>query len=81
MKRYDFEILQGETTRAVERNVPIADAKGLWLRIGAIARLQSPGGMIKVTDEMGGIVALVGVTTATLLCAASFLADHMSGLP
>ena len=79
MKRYNFEILQGETTSAIERNVPIADAKGLWRRIGAIASLQSPGGMIKVTDEMGGIVALIGVTTAaTYLCAASFLSDYMS---
>ena len=78
MKRYNFEILQGETTSAIERNVPIADAKGLWRRIGAIASLQNPGGMIKVTDEMGGIVALIGVTTATYLCAASFLSDYMS---
>jgi hypothetical protein len=39
MKRYNFEILQGKTTSAIERNVPIADAKGLWLRIGAIASL------------------------------------------
>jgi hypothetical protein len=26
----------------------------------------------------GGIVALIGVTTATYLCAASFLSDYMS---
>lgn len=77
MRRYNFEILQGETTSAVECNVPIADAKGLWRRIGAIASLQNSG-MIKVTDEMGGIVALIGVTTATYLCAASFLSDYMS---
>ncbi|MFZ2106411.1 MAG: hypothetical protein WAV18_13725 [Roseiarcus sp.] len=69
--------MQGETTSAVECNVPIADAKGLWRRIGAIASLQNSG-MIKVTDEMGGIVALIGVTTATYLCAASFLSDYMS---
>lgn len=78
MKRYDFAILQGEAIRVVERNVPIADAKGLWRRIGAIASRQKPGGMIKVTDEMGGIVALIGVTTAAYLCAASFLADYLS---
>ncbi len=77
MKRYNFEVLQGETTSAVERNVPIVDAKGLWRRIGAIASLQNSG-TIKVTDEMGGIVALIGVTTATYLCAASFLTDYMS---
>ena len=77
MKRYNFEILQGDTTSAVERNVPIADSKGLWRRIVAIASLQNSG-MIKVTDEMGGIVALIGVTTATYLCAASFLSDYMS---
>jgi hypothetical protein len=35
-------------------------------------------GMIEGTDEMGGIVALIGVTTATYLYAASFLSDHMS---
>lgn len=32
--------------------------------------------MIEGTDEMGGIVALIGVTTATYLYAASFLSDH-----
>jgi hypothetical protein len=74
MKRYNFKILQGETTSAIERNVPIADAKGLSRRIGAIASLQNPGGMIKVPDEMG----LIGVTTATHLCAASFLSHYMS---
>jgi hypothetical protein len=77
MKRYNFKILQGETTSAIERNVPIADAKGLSRRIGAIASLQDPGGMINVTNEMG-IVALIGVTTATYLCAASFLSHYMS---
>jgi hypothetical protein len=38
---------------------------------------ENPGGMINVTDEMG-IVALIGVTTATYLCAASFLSHYMS---
>jgi hypothetical protein len=40
--------------------------------------LQNPGGMVKVTDETGDFVALIGVTTATYLCTASFLADYMS---
>ena len=57
---------------------PIADAKDLRPRIGAIASLQNPGGMIKVTDEVGDIVALIGVTTATWLGAASFLFGYMS---
>jgi hypothetical protein len=70
--------LQGETTSAIERNVAIADAKGLWRRIGAIASLQDPGGMIKVTDGTGDIVALIGVTTPTYLCVASFLAVYMN---
>ena len=53
MKRYNFKILQGETTSAIERNVSIADGKGLWRRIGAIASLQNPGGMIKVPRRNG----------------------------
>ena len=77
MKRYYFKILQGEMTSAIERDVPIADAKGLSRRIGAIASLQNPGGT-KVTDGMGGIVGMIGVTTATYLSAASFLSDYMS---
>jgi hypothetical protein len=80
MKRYDFEILQGEVTTAVERNVPIADVESLWRRIGAMApRIPKSDGLIRVTDEWGGIVALIGVSTATYL-AASFLADYMNGL-
>lgn len=70
MSRYDFEILHGETTSAVERNVVIADEKTLWARIGAIAqRIPQSGGFIKVTDEVGAVVALVGAATATALCA------------
>ena len=83
MKRYNFEIWQGGAKSAVERDVAIADANGLWLRIGAIAKRISPpsDGFIKVTDEMDGIVVLVGVATATYLCAARLLADYMNGLP
>jgi hypothetical protein len=81
MKRYNFEILQGGTTSAVERNVPIADEDTLWLRIGAIAkRIPKSNCFIKVTDEVGDIVALVGVATATYLCAARLLADYVNGL-
>jgi hypothetical protein len=58
----------------------MSDEKGLWLRIGAIAKRQSGRGTIKVTDEMGGIVVLVGVATATYLCDAGSLADYVSGL-
>jgi hypothetical protein len=82
MKHYDFEILQGGSTSTVERNVAIADEDTLWLRIGAIAkRIPKSDCFIKVTDEVGDIVALVGVATATYLCAARLLADCVNGLP
>src|SRR5271170_7014525 len=69
MMRYDFEIVQGGATRTVERNVAIADEKTLWTRIGALAdRIPQSGGFVKVTDEVGAIVALVGAATATVLC-------------
>jgi len=57
---------------------PLPTPKVCGARIGAIASLQNPGGMIKVTDGMGGIVGMIGVTTATYLSAASFLSDYMS---
>jgi len=82
MKHYDFEIVQEGVVRAVERNVAIGDMSGVWLRIGAIAKsIPKSGGLIKVTDEVGDIVALVGVVTATYLCAASLLADWGNTLP
>ena len=38
-------------------------------------RITTSDGFIKVTDEVGGIIVLVGVTTATYLCATRILAD------
>ena len=82
MKRYDFEIWQGGATSTVERNVAIADATSLWARIGGIAkRISTSDGFIKVTDEVGGIVVLVGATSAIYLCAARFPTDAFHGLP
>jgi hypothetical protein len=76
MGLYDFEIVQEGVTGAVARRFAIADPMGLWLRIGIIAEsLPKSNSFIKVTDDMGDIVAFVGVATATYLCTAKLLAN------
>jgi hypothetical protein len=76
--RYNFEIWQSGAKSAVERNVAIADACSLWTRIGVMSkRITTSDGFIRVTDEVGGIVVLVGVTKATYLCATRILSPML----
>jgi hypothetical protein len=65
MQRYDFIVLRDEATIAAERSVALPDLKAAWPRITALAQtFDQPGGRIRVTNEAGDVVILVGVTAA-----------------
>jgi hypothetical protein len=69
MERYDFEIVQGGVRGKVAYRVAIADASLMWSRIRAIAKsVGTPGSFIRVVDQEGNIVVLIGVSTAIRLC-------------
>ena len=70
MARYSFEVTWVEAGGARTRRVAIADSDIMWTQIHQIARnVREAGSVIRVVDEDGHIVVLVGVATAIQLCA------------
>ena len=65
MENYDFEILKGDEKIAVLRSIEIPNSRAMWPKITELAnKFCEPGYRIRVTDQAGGIVMLVGVDTA-----------------
>jgi hypothetical protein len=64
--RHEFEVLDGDVTIAVEQSV-IDRPTALWPRIVELAKGHPPGRRIRVTDQSGAMVILVGVVTALRL--------------
>jgi hypothetical protein len=65
MERYDFEVRQGDDTIASERCVELRGPKAVWRRIGELAsKSYAPGCRIRVTNQGGEIVMLIGIATA-----------------
>jgi hypothetical protein len=64
MEPYVFEVLNDDDdTIAMIRSI-IQGSKALWPRIMELAKTYDPGCRIRVTDQSGEMVMLVGVTTA-----------------
>jgi len=65
MQRYDFEVLKNDSAIAAERSVTLRNLRAAWPLIARLARtVQLPGCQIRVTDQSGAIVILVGVESA-----------------
>jgi hypothetical protein len=62
-ERLDFEVLSGDDTIATMQSI-IYGPKALWPRIVELAKAHAQGCRIRVTDQSGAMVALVGVATA-----------------
>jgi hypothetical protein len=67
MQRYDFEVLQGDALLAAERSVMLRDSKAAWPRIAKLAHKNNTRGLrIRVSDESGQTVIMMGVETARM---------------
>jgi hypothetical protein len=64
--QHDFEVLDGDETISFVRSL-IDRPHALWPRIVEIAKTHPPGRRIRVTDQSGATVILVGVATALRL--------------
>ena len=65
MEYYDFEVLQGDEIIAAEPSVALANSKAAWPRIVRIARmLDLPGCRIRVREQSGETIILIGVAAA-----------------
>jgi hypothetical protein len=68
MHRYDFEVREGDETIAAVRSVELLNQKALWSRIAELAKVvYAPGRTIRVTNQLGEMVILMGVATALRL--------------
>jgi hypothetical protein len=65
MQRYDFEVVEGDATVATVRSVELPDPTALWARIVELAKdVHAPGRTIRVTNQLGEMVILIGVASA-----------------
>ena len=61
---YDFEVLKDGGVVAAERTIALPDTSAAWPKIAELAKaFDEPGHKIRVKDETGGIVILIGVVT------------------
>jgi hypothetical protein len=64
MSVYDFEVLKDGAVIAAEQTIALPDTSAAWPKIAQLAKaFDEPGHKIRVKDEAGGIVILIGVTT------------------
>ncbi len=68
MNLYHFQMTDPTGARREMRSVRLDDLGAVWREIGALAvGCAAEGGQIRVTNDAGGIVVLVGVSTALSL--------------
>ncbi|WP_294538485.1 hypothetical protein [uncultured Rhodoblastus sp.] len=68
MTLYHFHLIDPTGARRELKSVHLHDLAAVWREIGALALVRAAdGGQIRVTNESGGIVVLVGVFTALSL--------------
>ena len=61
---YDFEVLKDGTVIAAKQAIALPDARAAWPKVAELAKtFNEPGHKIRVRDEAGGIVILIGVVT------------------
>ncbi len=65
MRLYNFEVLRGDDVIAVQSSVPLRDTRSAWPKIARIARsIGLPGCRIRVREQSGEIVILIGAEAA-----------------
>ncbi|HUO55065.1 MAG TPA: hypothetical protein VMU18_10000 [Rhodoblastus sp.] len=67
MTLYHFHMIDPTGARHDLKSLRLADIGAVWREIAAVAAEQDRGAQIRVTNEAGGIVVLVGVSTARSL--------------
>lgn len=67
MQYFDFEVLQGDVVIASELAVALDDSRAAWPKIVGIAKtLRAPGCRIRVREQEGDTIILIGATAARL---------------
>ena len=70
MQRFSFEVLQSGRSITVLRSVRLPDLNTVWDKVAELAEgIEAPGSQIRVTDESGQTLILVGVSPSQDLAA------------
>jgi len=65
MQLYQFEVLKGEEVISAEPAVPLHNTKAAWPKIAKLAKsIKLPGCRIRVREQSGDTIILVGVAVA-----------------
>jgi len=65
MQFYQFEVLKGEEVISSEPSVPLYNTKAAWPKIAKLAKsINLPGYRIRVREQSGATIILVGVAVA-----------------
>ncbi len=65
MPYYDFEVLQGDDVIVAETSVALDSSRAAWPKIINIAKtLNAPGCRIRVREQTGETIILIGVAAA-----------------
>ena len=72
MITYHFHVLNRDQTVATIQSLVCSNSKAVWSKVTELAwNVGEIGGQIKVTDQSGGLVVLVGVNSARRVCGPS----------
>jgi hypothetical protein len=64
MANYDFAVLKGNKTITAAHSIALQDPRAAWPRVVALAQnVDEPGCRIRVSNEAGDVVILVGIDT------------------
>ena len=65
MDLYDFEVLRSEEVIVAERAIPLYSSRAAWPKIMKLAKsVNLPGCRIRVKEQSGETIILVGVAAA-----------------
>jgi len=65
MQFYQFEVLKGEEVISSELSVPLHNTRAAWPKIAKLAKsINLPGCRIRVREQSGATIILVGVVVA-----------------
>jgi len=69
---YNFNVFKMDHTVAAIQSVAMSNSRAIWPKIAELARnVGESGGQIRVTDQAGGLIVLVGVNSARRACGPS----------
>ena len=65
VEHYNFEVVEGDEVIASLQSIELPHAEALWSRVAELAkRIYAPGRTIRVTNQLGEMVIMIGVAAA-----------------